>query len=320
MKKLYLAVLCLIGAAASVPAQAGWLSSLFDWNEAKTRHPIVLVPGIFAFDSIAGVDYWYRIPAALEAEGATVFVPEINAFESSVMRGESLIAQLDEIRAASGGRITRFNLIGHSQGGMTSRYVMNVRPDLVASVSTAHTPHQGSPLADIVTGVAPEGTLQGVTFEILANAIGDLVNLLSGYDGDDSNIYAMLGEFNQPGAAAFNTQFPAGLPASACGEGASQVTINGQNIRLYSWSGTSTITSVVDPSDALFAITGLAINEANDGVTGRCSSHFGDVIKDNYTMNHIDVNNQVLGLVSLFETSPETLFRNHANRLKQAGL
>ncbi|SFM36918.1 esterase/lipase family protein [Marinobacter zhejiangensis] len=320
MKKLYMAVLCSMGLCASIPAQAGWLSSLFDWNEARTKHPIVLVPGIFAFDSIAGVDYWYRIPAALEAEGATVFVPEINAFESSVMRGESLIAQLEEIRAASGGKITRFNLIGHSQGGMTSRYVMNARPDLVASVTTAHTPHQGSPLADIVTQVAPEDTLQGVTFELLANAVGDLVNLLSGYNGDQSNIYAMLGEFNQPGAAAFNQQFPAGLPATACGEGASQVRLNGQDIRLYSWSGTATITSVVDPSDAMFAITGLAFTEANDGVTGRCSSHFGDVIKDNYTMNHIDVNNHVLGLVSLFETSPETLFRNHANRLKRAGL
>lgn len=321
MKTWLKGALAALTLSAALPAQAG----LFDWlwgpgDEAATKHPIVLVPGIFAFDSIAGVDYWYRIPAALEDEGARVFVPEINAFDSSARRGERLIEQLDAIRAASDGRITRFNLIGHSQGGMTSRYVMNARPDLVASVTTLHTPHKGSPLADIVTGIAPADSLQGVAFETLANAIGDLVNLLSDATADRSDINSMLAEFNKPGAAAFNAMFPAGLPSTDCGQGPSEVTLDGNRIRLYSWSGTATVTTGVDVSDALFGITSLAIPGADDGVTGRCSSHFGQVIRDDYFMNHLDVNNHVLGLVSLFETSPKTLFRNHARRLKNAGL
>ena len=320
MKKLILAMATILGLATTASAHAGLFSSWFSNDDAKTQHPIVLVPGIFAFDTIAGVDYWYRIPSALESEGATVFVPKINAFDSSAMRGERLIEQLEEIRAASNGSITKFNLIGHSQGGVTSRYVMNVRPDLVASVSTAHSPHKGSPLADVVTGIAPEGTLQGIAFETFSNAVGNLVNLLSDNQHDTSDVYAMLGEFNKDGAAAFNQQFPAGIPDSACGQGPSEVTVDGHPIKLYSWSGTATITTGIDLSDALFATTSLAFDEDNDGVTGQCSSHFGKVIKDNYTMNHIDVNNQVLGLVSLFEISPESLFRNHANRLKRAGL
>src|SRR5690606_21156473 len=117
-----------------------------------------------AFDSIAGVDYWYKIPAALESQGATVFVPKINAFDSSANRGERLIEQLENIKAASNGRIQKFNLMGHSQGGLTARYVMNARPDLVASVTTMHSPHKGSPLADQLSGVAEPGTLQGVSF------------------------------------------------------------------------------------------------------------------------------------------------------------
>ncbi|HAC30856.1 MAG TPA: lipase, partial [Marinobacter hydrocarbonoclasticus] len=247
---------------------------LFDWlwgsnKQGATKHPIVLVPGIFAFDTIAGVDYWYRIPNALENEGATVFVPKINAFDSSAMRGERLIQQLDAIRAASNGAITRFNLIGHSQGGVTSRYVMNVRPDLVASVTTLHSPHKGSPLADVVTGVAPEGSLTGISFEALANTVGNLVNLLSANKADRSDIYAMLAEFNKPGAAAFNSLFPAGLPASECGQGPSSVNLGGHAIRLYSWSGTAQFTTGLDPSDALFGITSLAIPGADDGVTGR---------------------------------------------------
>jgi triacylglycerol lipase len=37
-------------------------------------------------------------------------------------------------------------------------------------------------------------------------------------------------------------------------------------------------------------------------------------------MNHLDANNHILGLVSLFEANPKTLLLNHANRLKNAGL
>ncbi|MET1081244.1 MAG: triacylglycerol lipase [Pseudomonas sp.] len=288
---------------------------------AYTTNPIVLVPGIFAFDKIAMIDYWYQIPATLQAQGNEVYVPKINAFDNSFERGQQLIRQLDSIKVASLGRIQKFNLIAHSQGGITSRYVMNVRPDLVASVTTMSTPHTGSPLADIVTGVAPPDSLQGVAFEAFANAVGNLVNIFSNNKASKSDINAMLGEFNKKGSAAFNGQFPAGLPTQRCGAGPDRVTIDGQVIRLYSWGGGSRVTNVFDPSDALFGLTGLAFGgEANDGVTGACANHFGQVIQDRYRMNHIDINNQVFGVVSWFESNPKTVFRNHATRLKQAGL
>lgn len=312
MKKLLSLSLATLGLSIACASHAG--------TSAQTKHPIVLVPGIFAFDTIAGVDYWYKIPSALQNEGARVYVPKINAFDSSAKRGEALIAQLDSIRAASGGSIQKFNLIGHSQGGLTSRYVMNVRPDLVASLTTLHSPHKGSALADVATNVAPSGTLIGTTFDLFANAVGNLVNLLSNNKKSQSDIRAMLAEFNKNGSASFNSTFPAGVPTTACGVGPDRVTLNGQTIELFSWSGTSPLTNALDISDPLFAITSLATSEANDGVTGRCSSHFGKVLKDNYRMNHIDANNHVFGLVSLFETNPKTLFVNQASRLKNLGL
>ena len=312
MKKLLSLSLATLGLSIACASHAG--------TSAQTKHPIVLVPGIFAFDTIAGVDYWHKIPSALQNEGARVYVPKINAFDSSAKRGEALIAQLDSIRAASGGSIQKFNLIGHSQGGLTSRYVMNVRPDLVASLTTLHSPHKGSALADVATGVAPAGTLIGTTFDVFANAVGNLVNLLSNNKRSQSDIRAMLAEFNKNGSAAFNSKFPAGVPTTACGVGPDQVTLNGQSIALFSWSGTAPLTNALDISDPLFGITSLATGEANDGVTGRCSSHFGKVLKDNYLMNHIDANNHVFGLVSLFETNPKTLFVNQASRLKNLGL
>lgn len=312
MKKLLVSTLAAASLCTTLTATAG--------TSAQTKHPIVLVPGIFAFDTIAGIDYWYKIPSALQAEGAKVHVPKINAFDSSAKRGEALIAQLEQIRAASGGSVKKFNLIGHSQGGITARYVMNTRPDMVASVTTLNTPHKGSPLADVATGIAPSGTLVGVAFDVFANAVGDLVNLLSNNKKSQSDIRAMLAEFNKTGAASNNSTFPTGIPTSSCGEGPETVSIAGNSVRMYSMSGTSKLTNVLDISDPLFGITSLAISEANDGVTGRCSSHFGKVLKDNYTMNHLDVTNQILGLVSLFETSPKSLYQNQANRLKNLGL
>jgi triacylglycerol lipase len=37
-------------------------------------------------------------------------------------------------------------------------------------------------------------------------------------------------------------------------------------------------------------------------------------------MNHLDEVNQALGLHSLFETDPKAVFKQHANRLRNAGL
>ena len=312
MKKLLVSTLAAASLCTAITANAG--------TAAQTKNPIVLVPGIFAFDTIAGIDYWYGIPSALQNEGAKVYVPKINAFDSSAKRGEALIAQLEQIRAGSGGSIKKFNLIGHSQGGITARYVMNVRPDMIASVTTLNTPHKGSPLADVATGIAPAGTLQGVAFDVFANTVGDLVNLLSNNKKSQSDIRAMLAEFNKNGAAANNSKFPTGIPTTSCGAGPETASIAGNTVRMYSMSGTWKLTNVLDISDPLFGITSLAISESNDGVTGRCSSHFGKVLKDDYMMNHLDVTNQILGLVSLFETSPKSLYQNQANRLKNLGL
>ena len=167
---------------------------------------------------------------------------------------------------------------------------------------------------------SPAGSLQGVAFDVFANSVGNLVNLLSNNKKSQSDIRAMLAEFNKPGAAAYNQQFPIGLPSTACGQGPASASIAGNEMRLYSWSGTSPLTNLLDISDPLFGITSLAFSEANDGVTGKCSSHFGTVLNDSYRMNHLDVTNHVLGLVSLFETNPKTLLQNHANRLKNLNL
>ena len=100
------------------------------------------------------------------------------------------------------------------------------------------------------------------------------------------------------------------------GEGASLV----GGVRYFSWSGTGVLTNLLDVSDPLLGITALFYGEANDGLVGRCSSHLGDVIRDDYFHNHLDQVNQLLGLTSWFEANPKSIFRAHANRLKNLGL
>jgi triacylglycerol lipase len=286
----------------------------------KTQHPIMLVQGILAFDSIAGIDYWYKISEKLESEGAKVYTAHISAFNGSIARGEQLIEELDNIRAVDSS-IQKFNLVAHSQGGLTSRYVMSVRPDLVASVTTMGSPHQGAPISDVLNQVFPENTLLGKTFEVIGDAAGVLIDTLSGDGLGKGNTRALTKEFTTAGAANFNAIYPAGLPTTACGDGPSSVTLHGHEINLYSWGGGDTFTNALDPLDYLFSVTGLLFSgESNDGITGICSSHFGKVIRDDYKMNHGDLINQVLGLHTLFDTDPLSVYRTHANRLKTAGL
>jgi triacylglycerol lipase len=79
------------------------------------------------------------------------------------------------------------------------------------------------------------------------------------------------------------------------------------------------LTNALDISDPALGLTSLFYDQANDGLVDRCSSHLGDVIRDDYFHNHLDEVNQVLGLVSIFESNPTSVFRAHANRLKNAG-
>ena len=306
--KILLALALGVGLAASG-------ESLAATGYTQTRYPIVLAHGMLGFDSILGVDYWYGIPSALRRDGASVYVTEVSQLNTSEARGEELLEQVEEIVAISGK--PKVNLIGHSHGGPTIRHVAGVRPDLVASATSVGGPHKGSATADFLRQIPPGSAGEAVLAGIV-NGLGSLINFLSGSRSTQpQNALGSLESLNSQGAARFNAKFPQGIPTTACGEGAYQV--NG--VRYYSWSGTSPMTNLLDISDGLLAATALTFKgEATDGLVGRCSSHLGKVVRDNYRMNHLDEVNQTFGLVSLFETDPVTVYRQHANRLKNDGL
>ncbi len=280
----------------------------------KTKYPIVLAHGAAGFDDLFGVlDYWYGIPSALDDGGATVFVTEVSQLNSTEVRGEQLIGQIETIVAITGK--PRVNLIGHSHGGLDVRYVAAVRPDLVASVTSVGSPHKGADLADVIDAAIVDGSVAEDILAFFGDLFGAALGLLAGTSNPQDSL-AALGSLTSAGTAAFNAQYPQGVPTSACGEGAPVA--NG--IRYYSWSGTGVLTNALDLSDPALGLTSLFYGEANDGLVGRCSSHLGDVIRDDYFHNHLDEVNQLLGLVTIFDSNPKSIFRAHANRLKRAGL
>jgi len=300
-----LATCALVGA---VEAQA---------NYTKTKYPIVLVHGVTGFDTIGGlINYFHTIPWNLERDGAKVYVASVSALNDSEQRGDALAKQIVPWAAANGGKV---NLIGHSQGSPTSRVAASLRPDLVASVTSVNGVNKGSKVADVLRGVIPPNSAIEGGANGLANALGAVINLLSGSSNPQSGI-AALKTLTTAGTTALNGRHPWGVNNSSyCAKSTEVQNVRGHTIRYFSWTGNTSYTNVFDAVDPFLAITGLAFgSEKNDGLVGVCSTYLGQVIGDGYNMNHVDAINHLLGIRGW--TDPVSLYRQHANRLKNKGV
>ena len=306
MRKLLIA--SLVAALTSTISVTATAASTY----SQTKYPIVLAHGMFGFKSLLGgaIDYWYQIPSDLQANGAKVYVTQVAALESSTVRGEQLLTQVKSILAITGA--AKVNLMGHSHGGHSIRYVAAAIPTKVASVTAIGSPVKGAPVADLITKTGP---LSAVAYGAL-NALASVIELFNGAGSYNQSAKNSIAALSTSGSAAFTAKYPAGVPTTACGSGAATV----NNIKFYSWGGTSPLTNVLDPTDALLGLTSLVTSQANDGLVTQCSSHLGVVLRDNYSMNHLDEVNLMFGLRHIFATDPKSVYREHANRLKLAGL
>jgi triacylglycerol lipase len=315
IRRICTAAAVVAAAATAVPAQAQLLSNLFG-GASKTKNPIVLVHGFIGFDNVLGIQYFYGISEALRKDGATVYIASVNPSQTTEFRGEELVQQMKQWAAKDG--VKKFNLIGHSHGGPTVRYAAGTVPSMVASVSTMAGTHFGSKVADeIGAHTTPDGG-----FDKLATAGLQLIGWLSGNGTyKQADLLTALSSLSTEGSAKFNAKFPVGAPTTACGSGPEVASIAGNSMRWYSFSGTSVKTNGWDISDAILSYTGDYFKgEANDGLVSQCSSHWGKVIKDNYTWNHLDEINQVLGTIGKDSPDPVAFYKQHANRLKLSGL
>ncbi|MDC0603486.1 triacylglycerol lipase [Aliiglaciecola sp.] len=311
MKKL-LFVCCLLTLSLS------WAQHSYAGSYAKTKYPIVLVHGLFGFDDILWADYFYKVPSKLSQNGAQVFVATVSPANSTEVRGEQLLAYVEDVLAVTGAE--KVNLIGHSHGGPTARYVASVAPDLVASATSVAGVNWGSSVADVVRNSLPANSGLESVAGTVANAFTNLLELVSGSNPSNlpTDTIAALEALTTERTLEFNSEYPEGMPSAYCANNGDLLASN--DVYYFSWSGASTYTNVFDIADPVIAILGLAFNEPSDGLVSSCSSHLGYVLKDNYRMNHLDEVNQTFGIHHLFETDPVTVFIRHGNRLKQMGL
>ncbi|MFO0550232.1 MAG: triacylglycerol lipase [Polyangiaceae bacterium] len=169
-------------------------------------YPIVLAHGFFGFDEFAGVDfatYFYGVKDDLAEHGELqVYTPAVDPFNDSTTRGAELWAYIDGVLAETGA--AKVIIIGHSQGGLDARVVAHDHPDKVAAVVTVATPHQGSPVSDVVLGIVSDPNAQ--------NLADDIVQLIGAplWDaaGDQTSVVKALAQFSTDGIAEFNATYP----------------------------------------------------------------------------------------------------------------
>lgn len=289
-----------------------------------TKYPIVLVHGFLGWNQLASsLDYFNGVPQTLMGNGADVFATKTSSVNSSEVRGEQLLKQINNITAITGSK--KVNLIGHSQGGLDSRYIATVAPEKVASVTAVSSPHKGSKTSEYVLNIVENDNshnqLGSKVLTAAFEALGLAADVLSGVPLDklhEQSTMNFITTTTTESSALFNAKYPAPLPTTYCGQPPANNVMNG--VEYYSWAGTSNLTNALDPSDYILSLTGLTHEGIpNDGLVDNCSTRVGKVIRDNYRMNHLDTINQFFGLSSLLDTNPLTVYRAQANRLKKQG-
>ena len=287
-----------------------------------TKYPILLVHGLFGFDRIGSFDIFHGIVPALERAGCRVHVPVLSGVHDNETRGEQLLDQIERFMKRTG--YLKANLIGHSQGALTARYVAAIRPDRVASVTSVSGPNHGSEVADRIRRAFTAGAMPEKQAARLVAGFSHFLSLLSGNPELPQDPIRALDALTTEGVARFNDLYPQGLPNDWGGEGAERV--NG--VHYYSWSGCIQGT-LLDEGQNAFDPLHLALRSQallfereameNDGLVGRFSSHLGKVIRSDYPLDHVDTINQAAGWVRR-DIDPIQLYVDHARLLFCKGL
>ncbi|MGN0679311.1 MAG: esterase/lipase family protein [Oscillospiraceae bacterium] len=139
-----------------------------------TKYPILFVHGVFFRDSRI-LNYWGRIPAELQKNGATVYYGEQQSALSVDDSSRELAEKIKEIVEKTG--CEKVNVIAHSKGGLDTRCAISKYgcDKYIATLSTINTPHKGCLFAEYLLGAAPEKLVSFVenTYNKAFYALGD---------------------------------------------------------------------------------------------------------------------------------------------------
>jgi triacylglycerol lipase len=198
--------------------------------------PIVLAHGFLGFAKFGRVEYFRGVQDHLQKQGCTVFASTVGP-KDSVPERASLLES--EIRNQFDGQ--KVHVIAHSMGGLDARFLLSKngrqQTDLIASLTTVCTPHQGTAVADValvardpvkaandsrIRGLlnASLGSLSPVQniFESLGHSMTDALNktesiLQNLHRGDPSSLEAYLTGLFDVSDEALKDLTPAGIQA-----------------------------------------------------------------------------------------------------------
>ena len=130
-----------------------------DEQICRTKYPLLLVHGVFFRDSKV-LNYWGRIPAELEANGAEIFYGEQQSAAAVGVSARELAERIEHLVQKTG--CGKVNIIAHSKGGLDSRYAISRlgADKYVASLTTINTPHHGCIFAEYLLNNATEKFLK----------------------------------------------------------------------------------------------------------------------------------------------------------------
>ncbi len=152
---------------------------------------IVLASGFLVPQKLGPIEYFRGVKAHLEAQGHHVLAFRVSPLASCKARAKALA---DAIQAEFKG--APVHLIAHSMGGLDCRMMIGENMNglgekgRVLSLTTLSTPHQGSPLADLLAGKGPEDLRRPLftALESVGIDIGGLRDLTSDIDGSLPNV------------------------------------------------------------------------------------------------------------------------------------
>ena len=146
----------------------------------RTRYPILLVHGVF-FRDCRYFNYWGRIPAALEQNGAVLFYGNQQSALPVAESARELAERIRTICRETG--CEKLNVIAHSKGGLDIRYAaarLGIAPFL-ASVTTISTPHRGCEFAEYLLNTLPESQQKAIagTYNAALRKFGETPDFLA---------------------------------------------------------------------------------------------------------------------------------------------
>ncbi len=119
----------------------------------QLRYPVVLAHGVLGFDELRlgpiRSKYFRGVGSRLEKLGTRVYSFKVHPTATVSSRAAELAKALELLDAE------RVNIVAHSMGGLDARYAASklAAGKRIASIITVGTPHRGTPLADMGSGL-----------------------------------------------------------------------------------------------------------------------------------------------------------------------